>query len=511
MFLFLAFLLSLGHCIQLVNHMPGSTLMGTRAQPVHTTLVLQLQRTALNDNWTPVEQTRFLHEVGTALQQDQCLLSYSGITATQIALKIYCPVTMDNNTETDDAPPLHNTVKYLQGEWHFMVPPAHVNKRIRAPSQWFGGNGNPEQLELVMQRYHERKSHPLNYHSNAVQSPAPWGLDRIDMHFGLLDNEYQYNNGGENVRVYVIDTGVRTTHQEFQGRATFLANTVGDSVNGDCVGHGTHVASVVGGQTYGVAKQARILAVKVLDCTGNGDLFTISAGVMAVIEDVQAHNATTTGFVASMSLGGDYSSSLNQIILTLVTHGITTVVAAGNDQSNACQFSPASLGSTSAVVSVGASNQQDQRPGWSNYGPCVSLSAPGQSILGAFSGSNSETATLSGTSMATPYVSGVAALVLNQNVSLSPLAVKQLLLAWVTPAAITGASSTGGGKNLLYSLIVNGDAPDFSAPTPSNPPPPPPGGSPGHFPDSDSAGTHTSANALLLSLVLLLACTLCFG
>lgn len=487
-------------CLKIVNHMPGSTLMGMREQPIHTTLVTSLERTSLHRDWTEEKETRFLRGLSDVLQQDQCLLSFSGVTEGYIVLKIYCPITMDNSTETDDVPPLPHTQHYL-GEWSFPTPEIHVNRRISHPLQWYGG-GTPEQLEMLMRNYHEHKAHPRNYHSNAVETPAPWNLDRVDMHFGLLDNEYHYNQVAANVIAYVIDTGVRITNQEFQDRAFWLANAVGDNVNTDCVGHGTHVASVIGGQTFGIAKQVQIQAVKVLDCTGNGDLFTITAGVAAVIQHKQAQ-ASGTGFIASMSLGGDLSTGLNQIVTSLYQNGITTVVAAGNDGADACHFSPASLGLNSPVLTVGASNQQDQRPQWSNYGACVSLSAPGQSIIGAYSSSDVATAILSGTSMATPHVSGVAALVLSQDTTLTPSQVKQEVLAWVTPSAITQVSSQGGGKNLLYSLIVHGSPPDFTAPTPTGPPPPTPS-----IPIFDSASHHTQINALLLSLFILLLCCL---
>lgn len=485
--------------LQIINHVPGSAGLNAQAQPVHRTLVQLLQRGPVHENWSPATQQRFLRGLGDALLADQCVLSYSGFSREQIALKFYCPHTMDNSTETDDVPPLPHLGLYLQ-QWQFEPSAVAVNRPIRRPAYWYGGG---EHLELVLANYRQHKQYPHdNYRNAAIETPAPWGLDRIDMHFGLLDNEYEYTQTGQSVLAYVIDTGVRTTHQEFQSaggsRAQFLANAVGDGVDTDCVGHGTHVASVLGGATYGVAKQVQIFAVKVLDCTGNGDLFTISAGVMAVVEHKnQQPQDGSLGFLASLSLGGDFSSALNSAVLQLAQNGIATAVAAGNDNADACQFSPSSLGSNSLVLSVGASTVQDRRSSFSNYGGCVSLSAPGSAIVGAWIDSDTDSATLSGTSMATPFVSGVVALVLQQNRTLSPAAIKALVLAWITPAAISQASNTGGGANLLYSLIDVTVQPDFTAPTPTQPPPP------GFIP-IDSAGPRTRAVSLSGILVIAL-------
>ena len=500
--LFLVLFVWQTRCIQVINHIPGSSGVGVMAQPIHTTLVLTLARGPTHEKWTATVQERFLHALDITLQQDRCQLSFSAVALHQVVLKLSCPHTMDNSTETDDVPPLPHLPGFL-ARWQFEMPDIAVNRPVSHPSQWYGGGAN---LEVVMRNYKAGRawSRP-NYHDNAIQMPAPWGLDRIDMHFGLLNNEYQYNNVAQQVKAFIIDTGVRITHQEFQGRATFLANTVGDGVNTDCVGHGTHVASVIGGQTFGVAKQAQIYAVKVLDCTGNGDLFTISAGVAAVIEYQQSQpDDGSIGYVASMSLGGDFSSALNSAVLQLSQNGIATVVAAGNDGADACSFSPSALSSNSPVITVGASTNQDQRPTWSNYGACVSISAPGQAIIGAFAGSDTQTATLSGTSMATPFVSGVVALILQQNLTLSPGALKALVLAWVTPGAISKTSNTGGGENLLYSLVDVSAQPDFTAPTPTRPPP---GSQP--FPEDSAAGRPYTLNLLMILMSVILTMTLC--
>lgn len=490
----LAVLVLAGAAQNAQNHArPGSLTVRRLSQP-HLNVVLTLQRDPQRHAWSPAQQHQFLLQVETLAERDQCLLSHSHVAQWAIRLKLFCPATMDNRTDTDDVPSLDN-LDTLWAQFELHPPVVVANRAVKRPRpsalNWYGGRtgdwltpgdtmrtagdfvpdaGNlaSEQLELAQQRY-KRTPWAARFDAKFVESGAPWGLDRIDTHPRVLDGQYHYDQTASSIDIYVLDTGARTTNLDFGGRAHWLANTVGDAVNTDCVGHGTHCASTAAGTTYGVAKQAQVWAVKVLDCQGNGDVFTIGAGVQAVIE----HAAGRTGrrAVASMSLGGDASSSLDAAVAQLVAAGIVTVVAAGNEYSNACLYSPSRLGQNTAVITVGASSQQDQRPSFSNYGDCVNIGAPGVGITAAYFTSDTATATMSGTSMATPHTAGVCALILAQDLELTVIEVKQTLLAWATPAIVSGASAQGGGRNLLYALVVVGGEPDYQS-SPSPPPPP---------------------------------------
>ncbi|GAB3853951.1 hypothetical protein GCM10029963_46150 [Micromonospora andamanensis] len=257
---------------------------------------------------------------------------------------------------------------------------------------------------------------------------------------------------------YVIDTGIRTTHSDFGGRATWGTNTV-DSNNTDCNGHGTHVAGTVGGSAYGVAKATRLVAVKVLNCSGSGT----NAGVIAGIDWVTA-NAVKPA-VANMSLGGGASTSVDNAVINSINSGITYAVAAGNgnalgQRQNACNYSPARA---AAAITVGATQSNDAAASFSNFGTCVDILAPGVSITSGWHTSDTATNTISGTSMASPHVAGVAALVLSANPSWTPQQVRDYLVNNSTPNVISNVG-TGTPNQLLY--VVNGSTPpptnDFS-------------------------------------------------
>ncbi|GIJ79849.1 Serine protease, subtilisin family [Micromonospora phaseoli] len=284
-------------------------------------------------------------------------------------------------------------------------------------------------------------------------NPPSWGLDRIDQRNLPLNNSYTYPNTATNVTSYVIDTGIRITHSDFGGRATWGTNAV-DSNNTDCNGHGTHVAGTVGGSAYGVAKATRLVAVKVLNCSGSGT----NAGVIAGVDWVTA-NAVKPA-VANMSLGGGASSALDNAVTNSINSGVTYALAAGNSNANACNSSPAR---TPAAITVGATTSTDARASYSNYGTCLDIFAPGSSITAPWITNDTSTNTISGTSMASPHVAGAAALVLSANPSWSPQQVRDYLVNNATNNVVT-SPGTGSPNKLLY--VVNGDTPppanDFS-------------------------------------------------
>jgi subtilisin family serine protease len=276
---------------------------------------------------------------------------------------------------------------------------------------------------------------------DTTQSPVTWGLDRIDQRNRPLTNSYTYFNTGAGVRAYVIDTGIRFSHNEFGGRATSGFDAVDGGSADDCNGHGTHVAGTVGGTTYGVAKAVSIIAVRVLNCSGSG---TIS-GVIAGVNWVTGNHLSGQPAVANMSLGGGASSSLDTAVRNSINDGVSYAVAAGNSGANACYYSPARV---SEAMTIGASDSGDRKPYWSNYGSCIDWFAPGVSITSAWHTSNGATNTISGTSMATPHTAGVAALHLQSNPGASPSSVRNALYNLTTKFIITGTSTPN--RHLLF-------------------------------------------------------------
>ncbi len=284
-------------------------------------------------------------------------------------------------------------------------------------------------------------------HANAVQSGATWGIDRIDQRNLPLNQQYQYDTTASNVRIYVIDTGIRAAHSDFGGRvgAGYTAISDGRGTE-DCNGHGTHVASTSGGSNWGVAKAARLHPVRVLGCNGSGT----NSGVIAGMDWVANNHVKPA--VANMSLGGGASTASDQAVQRMHNAGVTVVVAAGNDNSNACNYSPARAG---VAITVGSTTSTDARSSFSNYGNCLDIFAPGSSITAAWHTSNTATNTISGTSMAAPHVAGVAALYLANNPNATPGQVTTALLNNATPNKVTGAGS-GSPNLLLYSLFGGG-------------------------------------------------------
>ncbi|MFI5553057.1 S8 family peptidase [Streptomyces sp. NPDC051738] len=280
--------------------------------------------------------------------------------------------------------------------------------------------------------------------ADTTQSSAPWGLDRIDQAALPLSGTYTYpDSAGSGVTAYVIDTGVRITHQQISGRATYGYDAVdGDTTASDGNGHGTHVATTIAGSTYGVAKKAKIVAVRVLDNAGSGT----TAGVIAGIDWVTNNHSGPS--VANMSLGGGASTSLDTAVANSIASGVTYAVAAGNSNANASSYSPARV---STAITVGATTSSDARASYSNYGSVLDIFAPGSSITAGWYTSDTATNTISGTSMATPHVAGAAAVYLASHTSATPAAVASALTSGATTSVVTSPGS--GSPNRLLKLV----------------------------------------------------------
>ena len=278
-----------------------------------------------------------------------------------------------------------------------------------------------------------------------VQDQATWGLDRIDQADRPRDTQYHYNATGAGVRAFIIDTGIRAAHTEFTGRIVQGFTSINDGRGTeDCNGHGTHVSGTVGGTVWGVAKQVTITPVRVLDCKGSGSWSGVIAGVDWVA------NSTVRPAVANMSLGGGKSASMNAAVAGAVGKGVTMVVAAGNSNVDACNESPSS---EPTAITVGAMTYTDVRAAYSNFGACVDIFAPGSAVTSAWNTANDASNTISGTSMASPHVAGVAALVAQANPAASPAAIAAFLVGNATVDRL-GVLGTGSPNLLLYSLAT---------------------------------------------------------
>jgi subtilisin family serine protease len=278
--------------------------------------------------------------------------------------------------------------------------------------------------------------------ADATQSNPPWGLDRIDQRSRPLNAIYTFNWTGAGVFAYVIDTGIRTAHTQFGGRAANVFDAFGGNGQ-DCNGHGTHVAGTIGGSTFGVAKSVNLRGVRVLNCSGSGT----NSGVIAGVDFVRLNRQNPA--VANMSLGGGASSALDTAVNNLSNSGVPIAVAAGNSNANACNSSPARAAN---AITVGSTTTTDARSSFSNFGTCLDLFAPGSGILSAWFTSNTATATLSGTSMASPHVAGVAALYRQFNPGASAATVRNAIVNGATTNVVTNPG-TGSPNRLLYSLF----------------------------------------------------------
>lgn len=277
-----------------------------------------------------------------------------------------------------------------------------------------------------------------------TQYPTPsWGLDRIDQRALSLDNSFTASAYGAGVEVYIVDTGVFASHTDFSGRLRSGFSAINDGRgSNDCNGHGTHVAGTAAGTTYGVAKAASIIPVRVLDCAGSGT----NTGVIAGLDWIIANHTAGVPAVANMSLGGGASFALDTAVQNAINDGVVMAVAAGNSTADACTSSPARAVN---AITVGATTSTDSRASYSNFGTCLDIFAPGSGITSAWIGGISATNSISGTSMASPHVAGVAAALLSANPTLSPADISSMLRSSATPNVVSSAG-TGSPNYLLY-------------------------------------------------------------
>ncbi|MBU5611648.1 S8 family peptidase [Geomonas azotofigens] len=321
------------------------------------------------------------------------------------------------------------------GKVHYVYTDALQGFAATLPDQALQGLRHNPNVEYIEQ------DQAVSIGIEVSQSVSTWNLDRIDQRALPLDGFFNYVDSGVGVTAYVIDTGIRTTHTEFGGRASIGYDALGGNGQ-DCNGHGTHVSGTIGGSHYGVAKDVTLVGVRVLDCSGSGTVSGVAAGV----DWVTANKKLPA--VANMSLGGGASTALDNAVANSISSGVTYAIAAGNSKQDACRYSPARV---PAALTVGATTSTDARASYSNYGACLDLFAPGSNVTSSWYSSDTATATLSGTSMATPNVTGVAA----QYLQLNPTATPAGVAAALTGNATTGVVGNAGKKSPNLLLFTN--------------------------------------------------------
>ena len=302
-----------------------------------------------------------------------------------------------------------------------------------------------------------------------TQNPTPsWGLDRIDQRSLPLNSTFTATAQGSGVDTYIVDTGIYASHTEFSGRLAAGFSSIADS-NGtnDCNGHGTHVAGTTAGTTYGIAKLATLIPVRVLDCAGSGS----NSGVIAGLDWIVAHHISGKSAVVNMSLGGGASTALDTAVQNVINDGIVMVVAAGNSNVDACNTSPARAANALTVGATGqysAGETTDSRSSYSNFGPCLDIFAPGSRITSSWIGGSTATNTISGTSMASPHVAGVAAVLFGRYPGSTASQIASMLLISATPNVVIGPG-TGSPNYLLYLDPLGGTPSGPDAVTPVAP------------------------------------------
>ena len=332
------------------------------------------------------------------------------------------------------------TFQYVSQGFVLQLAPETQQKALAAL------NKDQRIASVTQDRYLQLETSAFN--KETVQPNPSWGLDRIDQRSKTLDYSYTYEQTGADVWVYVLDTGIRTSHQEFEGRASSGYDAIDNSQSTtDCHGHGTYVAGLIGGATYGVAKAVQLISVRVLDCNGFSTFSSVLDGIDWVTEQKKLY--PDIPMIANLSLGGEADYLLDRMVQRSIAEGVTYVIAAGNSNSSACRMSPAR---EPTAITVGAIRRQDLRASFSNYGTCVDLFAPGVSIRSAGINNDSSTHTNSGTSAAAPYVAGVAALYLQNNPRAAPHVVHNALLNASTRDTIPNPG-TASPNRLVYSHI----------------------------------------------------------
>ncbi|CAG8451529.1 6554_t:CDS:2 [Ambispora gerdemannii] len=322
---------------------------------------------------------------------------------------------------------------------------------------WYAGVFDEHTLNQINSsdviQYITRDIMVRSYHNIELNTPS-WGLSRISKKSLPIDNKYHYpDNSGQDVNIYVIDTGINTKHNDLEGRASFGTAFLGNrSEERDLNGHGTFVAGVLAGKFFGVAKKANIISVRALQPDGSGRLSVVLQAIDWVIK--QHNNSTTKKTIINLSLGAEYSQATNEAIKNAMALGIHFTIAAGNEGKDACQFSPASV---QGALTVGATNSDDTIATYSNTGNCVDIYAPGTNINSIWNTSKSATHVLSGTSMASPHVAGVMAILLSQGNYTPPELVKKIK----EMATVFNKSATKKGARypplLLYTNLFDDD------------------------------------------------------